>query len=88
MAGDQMKNVMRNWNWKMAAVLSFWLLGSTLPSLGQITRVLGIDVSTYQGNLSTTTWATFKLPTAQGGDGRDFVLLRSSRGGTTGEDHR
>ena len=56
-------------------------------------RVLGLDVSAWQGNLSTTTWATFHRPTNQQvggvfGDGRDFVFLRSSRGGTTGEDHR
>jgi len=52
-------------------------------------RLLGIDVSAYQGNLSTTNWATLKRPTnAQVagvfGDGRDFVFIRASRGGTTG----
>ena len=67
------------------------MLGWAAPAEAQ--RVLGIDVSTYQGNLSTTDWATFKRPTNQQvsgvfGDGRDFVLIRSSRGGTTGEDHR
>src|SRR2546423_15395265 len=56
-------------------------------------RVLGIDVSAYQGDLSTTSWATFKRATNQQvngvfGDGRDFVCIRASRGGTTGEDHR
>ena len=64
------------------------LLGTTAPALGQ-QRVLGIDVSAWQGNLSTTTWATFKRPTNQQvggvfGDGRDFAFIRSSRGGTTG----
>jgi autotransporter-associated beta strand protein len=52
-------------------------------------RALGLDVSYYQGNLSTTTWATFHRPTDQQvngvyGDGRDFVFIRASRGGTTG----
>jgi autotransporter-associated beta strand protein len=50
---------------------------------------LGIDVSAWQGNLSTTNWATLKRPIDQEvsgvfGDGRDFVFIRSSRGGTTG----
>jgi GH25 family lysozyme M1 (1,4-beta-N-acetylmuramidase) len=62
-------------------------------TFAQQVRVLGLDVSTYQGNLTPTTWATFKRATNQQvggvfGDGRDFVIVRSSRGGTTGEDHR
>jgi len=64
------------------------LLGAAVPARAQ-QRVLGIDVSAWQGNLSTTTWATFKRPTDQQvggifGDGRDFVIIRASRGGTTG----
>jgi autotransporter-associated beta strand protein len=56
-------------------------------------RVLGLDVSAHQGSITTTEWATLKRPTNQQvggvfGDGRDFVFIRSSRGGTTGEDHR
>jgi len=56
-------------------------------------RILGLDISAYQGNISTASWATLKRPTTQQvngvfGDGRDFVMIRSSRGGTTGEDHR
>src|SRR5262249_1751664 len=56
-------------------------------------RILGLDVSAYQGDITTTEWATLKRPTNQQvggvfGDGRDFVIIRSSRGGTTGEDHR
>lgn len=73
--------------------LSVALLGQPSPATAQVQRVLGLDVSAWQGNLSTTTWATFKRPTDQQvggvfGDGRDFVFIRSSRGGTTGEDHR
>jgi GH25 family lysozyme M1 (1,4-beta-N-acetylmuramidase) len=63
------------------------VLGWTGPAQAQ--RVLGIDVSAWQGNLSATNWATLKRPTDQQvngvlGDGRDFVFMRSSRGGTTG----
>jgi autotransporter-associated beta strand protein len=63
------------------------VLGWAAPAQAQ--RVLGIDVSAWQGNLSTTNWATLKRPTDQQvggvfGDGRDFVFIRSSRGGTTG----
>jgi autotransporter-associated beta strand protein len=52
-------------------------------------RVLGIDVSAWQANISTGNWATLKRPTNEQvggifGDGRDFVFIRSSRGGTTG----
>jgi autotransporter-associated beta strand protein len=42
-------------------------------------RVLGIDVSAWQGSLSQATWNGL-----QDTDDRDFVFIRSSRGGTTG----
>lgn len=72
----------------MAAVLTA-LFGASTPALAQQVRSLGIDVSDYQGNMSTTSWATLKRATnAQVGgiygDGRDFVIIRASRGGTTG----
>jgi GH25 family lysozyme M1 (1,4-beta-N-acetylmuramidase) len=62
-------------------------------SVAQGWRSLGIDVSTYQGNISAANWATLKRATNVQvggifGDGRDFVMIRSTRGGTTGEDHR
>lgn len=47
-------------------------------ALGQ-TRSLGIDISAWQGNLSQATWNSFA-----GAGNRDFVFIRSSRGGTTG----
>jgi len=53
------------------------------PVSGQQLRVLGIDVSTYQGDITTANWSTLRTT-----DSRDFVIIRSSRGGTTGEDHR
>jgi autotransporter-associated beta strand protein len=42
-------------------------------------RVTGIDVSAWQGNLSQANWNTIRNT-----DGKSFVFLRSSRGGTTG----
>ena len=45
-------------------------------------RLLGIDISAWQGNLSTTNWNTLHTT-----NDRDFVFIRSSRGGTTGFDH-
>lgn len=49
---------------------------------GQAQRLLGIDVSAWQGSLSTTNWNTLHNT-----NDRDFVLIRSTRGGTTGFDH-
>jgi autotransporter-associated beta strand protein len=62
---------------------------SAMPVRAQQTRVLGLDVSAWQTEITTTEWATLKRPTNQQvngvyGDGRDFVFIRSSRGGTTG----
>lgn len=79
-----------SWCAKLATVtlwVAFW--GAAVPSAAQQQRVLGIDVSAWQGNISTANWATLKRPPDQQvggvfGDGREFVLIRSSRGGTTG----
>jgi autotransporter-associated beta strand protein len=65
------------------------LFGAATLSQAQQVRSLGIDVSDYQGNISTTSWATLKRATNVSvggvlGDGRDFVFIRASRGGTTG----
>jgi autotransporter-associated beta strand protein len=46
-------------------------------------RALGLDVSTYQGEISETQWNDLLSV-----DNRSFVFVRASRGGTTGEDHR
>jgi len=66
----------------------------TLLSIGpranaQNLRSLGVDVSAWQGNITAANWATLKRATnvqvgGVYGDGRDFVIIRSSRGGTTG----
>src|SRR5437762_2235123 len=89
-----MKNLRRSWRGKGAFLaLSVMLLGAGPSAVAQQLRSLGIDVSTYQGNITAANWATLKRATNQQvggifGDGRDFVFIRSSRGGTTGEDHR
>lgn len=59
------------------------------PAAAMGQRVTGIDVSAWQGNLSLSNWETIHRPTNQQvngiyGDGKDFVFIRSSRGGTTG----
>src|SRR5687767_5974718 len=77
-----------NWNITKTLVGAGIMLASIAPALAQ-GRVLGIDVSAWQTELTTAEWATFKRATNQQvggvfGDGRDFVFIRSSRGGTTG----
>jgi len=61
------------------------VLSPSSPALAQ--RVRGIDVSAHQGNLCNgvpcLNWSTLHNT-----NNRDFVFIRSSRGGTTGEDHR
>ncbi|MCA9231068.1 MAG: autotransporter-associated beta strand repeat-containing protein [Planctomycetales bacterium] len=54
------------------------LLSAASQTVAQ-TRVLGLDISAWQGNISQTTWNNIHNV-----EGRDFVFLRSSRGGTTG----
>ena len=72
------------------AILALAVLhcGSVVSSPAQ-QRVLGVDVSAWQGSISSSSWATLKRPVSQivaglPGDGRDFVFIRASRGGTTG----
>lgn len=42
-------------------------------------RVLGLDISAWQGDISQTTWNNIQRV-----ENRKFVFIRSSRGGTTG----
>jgi autotransporter-associated beta strand protein len=61
-------------------LLSTLLISSILqsrPALAQ--RVLGLDVSAWQGNISQATWNNIRNL-----ENRQFVFLRASRGGTTG----
>ncbi len=68
--------------WAVAAATT---LAITSPVLAQSSgnRVLGLDVSAWQGDISQTTWNNMRTI-----DSRQFVFIRASRGGTTGEDHR
>src|SRR5688572_14865741 len=78
----------RRWNAQVTVlVLAVFVSAAAAPAWGQ--RVMGIDISAWQGNISVANWATLKRATnlqVSGvfGDGRDFVFIRSSRGGTTG----
>jgi autotransporter-associated beta strand protein len=62
-----------------AILLATALLAGALPAHAQIQRVLGLDISAWQGNISQTTWNNIHNV-----ENRQFVILRSSRGGTTG----
>lgn len=55
------------------------LLATTFSVSAQVTRLLGLDISAWQGNISQNTWNN-----ARTNDNRQFVICRSSRGGTTG----
>ena len=59
--------------------LSALLLAGTLTGSAQITRLLGLDISAWQGSISQTTWNNIRT-----NENRHFIILRSSRGGTTG----
>jgi len=61
------------------AALFAALLGFALPLDAQIQRVLGLDVSAWQGNVSQTTWNNIHNV-----ESRQFIIIRASRGGTTG----
>lgn len=63
----------------LASCVSAYL---ALPSLSSAqNRVTGVDVSAWQG---TVNWTNVAKPVAQGGGGKAFAFIRSSRGGTTG----
>lgn len=53
------------------------MIGACHPARAQ--RLLGLDISAWQGNISQTTWNNLRNI-----ENRQFVFLRSSRGGTTG----
>jgi autotransporter-associated beta strand protein len=57
------------------------LFGAAVPAWAE--RSLGLDVSAWQGNISQETWDKIH-DGFMGDEGRDFVFIRSSRGGTTG----
>src|SRR3954471_4477754 len=66
-----------------AAAATTLAVATAAPAQSTGNRVLGLDVSAYQGNISQTTWNNIRTV-----ENRQFVFIRASRGGTTGEDHR
>ncbi len=88
-----MNKQFRIWNWRASVALAAVALGGCASAAAQQLRSLGIDVSAWESSISVANWNTLKRATNSqvsgvNGDGRDFVIIRSSRGGTTGEDHR
>ena len=63
-------------SWQLALVCVLLLSGSAVSNAQ---RSLGIDVSAWQGNISQATWNNIRNT-----EDREFVFIRSSRGGTTG----
>src|SRR5437763_497987 len=64
-------------------------LSSPAAALAQSSgnRVVGVDVSDWQNQNPENqpiNWSLVHTPTAQGGGGKDFAFIRSSRGGTSG----
>ncbi len=55
------------------------ILATTFTASAQVTRLLGLDISAWQGNITQTTWNNIRT-----NENRQFIILRSSRGGTTG----
>jgi autotransporter-associated beta strand protein len=84
------RTVLLHWRLHILPLVAFALLTiAATAAQAQQTRVLGLDVSAWQSEISTVEWNTLKRPVDQqvggvSGDGRDFVFIRSSRGGTTG----
>src|SRR5215218_4880049 len=68
--------------WAAATATTLAVVGPA-PAQSSGNRLLGLDVSAHQGNISQTTWNNIRTV-----ENRQFVFVRSSRGGTTGEDHR
>lgn len=60
-----------------AVAISLLLISVCEPACAQ--RLLGLDISAWQGNISQTTWNNLRTI-----ENRRFVFIRSSRGGTTG----
>ncbi|WP_231931089.1 GH25 family lysozyme [Botrimarina hoheduenensis] len=63
----------------MAATLPCLAATLLVPAIAVGQRSLGIDVSAWQGNISQSEWNQLR-----NNNNREFVFIRSSRGGTTG----
>ncbi len=72
--------IRKNRFWRFQAALAVTCAATLAkgdPAVAQ--RALGLDVSAWQGSLSNSNWNTLHNT-----NDRDFVFIRSSRGGTTG----
>ncbi|MGI9455793.1 MAG: glycoside hydrolase family 25 protein, partial [Aeoliella sp.] len=69
-----------NFGWQAGAIAAAVIgtMVSASPVAAQ-QRVLGLDVSAWQGSITQSTWNNIHNV-----ENRDFVFIRSSRGGTTG----
>jgi hypothetical protein len=72
-----------HWHHWIAAPLAVVALTATAAAQSSGNRVLGIDVSAWQGSISQTTWNNIRAV-----ENRQFVFVRATRGGTTGVDKR
>ncbi|HUS35475.1 MAG TPA: GH25 family lysozyme [Verrucomicrobiae bacterium] len=63
----------------LSRAIAIFLLIANAGQPTRAQRLLGLDISAWQGNISPTTWSDFREA-----ENRQFVFIRSSRGGTTG----
>lgn len=66
----------------LACIVVMALAAQIVSAQSSGNRLLGLDVSAWQGNISQVTWDNIHNL-----ENRNFVFIRASRGGTTGEDH-
>ncbi|MDB6028276.1 MAG: Lysozyme [Verrucomicrobiales bacterium] len=64
---------------RLLSILVVALSMNVTDAVAQTQRLLGLDISAWQGDISQTTWNNIRNV-----ENRQFVVLRSSRGGTTG----
>ena len=69
----------RDFSSPLAVAVAACVLLASGAAHAQQQRALGLDISAWQGNISQTTWNNIHNV-----ENRQFIILRSSRGGTTG----
>ena len=70
------------WGGVLAAMASL----SANSALGQVQRVMGLDVSYWNSEVTQANWNTARNTPDANGYVRQFAYIRASRGGTTGVD--
>ncbi|MGC3957168.1 MAG: GH25 family lysozyme [Verrucomicrobiota bacterium] len=79
-SGFQGRSFLHGFIFRFPGTVLLWLcLMASQPAFAQTQRLLGLDISAWQLNISQTTWNNIRT-----NENRQFVFLRSSRGGTTG----